>query len=254
VVRREIQAATVLAIPHTSPSAIGWINWSGVMASSEATDMATLYAQCRVVSVTVRFCPTAFNGTSGSAVYTGVRGAVAHDPTGLVFSVYPTSYADLIMLPRSRLWACGSMGGNSWGSLSYRAPRGNSQDLSPLPHVSAGVWMDAANATNMVGVSYFAGETIDAVVNSSTDQQVLSVVIQFVVEYRQPRPVDAVSRKTHAISLEYPEVKQRPSSKAIPVAPLTSLKEESKEFVVVSVPQPRRSASQGPSLVRKGVG
>jgi hypothetical protein len=203
VVKRELQLQSNLIIPTGDSDAIGWINWNGPLTSNEATEMSKVYRQFRVTRVCVRVAPIAFNGTTTGQYYSSVLGSMCHDATGTTFSSMPNSYADLTMLPRSKLWVSSGMGNQSWKSMTYKAPLSKVQILDVASvNPSAGYWCAVDSRGNMIGRTYFAASTADAA-TAASNQQVLSVLLQMSVEFREPVPDSTDPFRTTFKPMEY---------------------------------------------------
>lgn len=188
------------------------------MGMPEADEMATLYAQCRLTGVKTRVLSNGFNGSSTAGYYCGTRGAICHDPTQAVFTTAPAGgYADLVMLPSSRLLGSGGFGNSSWVNLNYRAPCVRTMDMSETDNPSAGVWINSVNRTALWGRTLYAMETVDGTTNSSLNQEVLTILTQVTTEWRQPRPADDTMR-TRRVTMSYFPHTEQEEKKQQPVA------------------------------------
>jgi hypothetical protein len=125
---------------------------------------------------------------------------------------------------------------------------------------AAGTWISPLNMTDMVGSTNFAGQTQDAAVHATINQQVLQIVVQFTLQFRQPIP-DLGLQSSHKYVLQ-DRGRSREPAPVLSKAPLRTgymvipepidEKEEKVARVVERKEQPRTRSV--PSAVRKGVG
>lgn len=188
ILRREIQSVGVLKIPMNSNVGYGYSIWGSVIgAAQEFKELSDLYAQCRLTKVIMRFSPQSFHSTLGPT-YVPLVGCVAHDPTNQVLNSTPASYADMAMLPRSKLYASSGQGDLTWKSLAYAAPLNKSGDYSnSSDSVPAGTW----GATNQfgatcAGITGFSAQTQNGNTNTTMDEEVLQIIMTFLVEFKMP--------------------------------------------------------------------
>lgn len=186
--RREAQFRINLVIATGQSDAVGYANWSALAGTTEIADLIKLYGMGRLVAVCARYLPMNFTGTQSGQLYCPLAGAIAHDPTGNVFSTTaPADFSDLTMLPQSKLWAATGMGTAKWGSLTARPMRNKTVDLDLSADPALGTWADSQRLSYATGRTYFSAFAPDSS-TAATDQTVLTVVLTAGFEFREPTP------------------------------------------------------------------
>jgi len=201
VVCREIQVSSSLNEAKSATFAAGYIPWSAVTGITEFKELADLYAQCRIVSVRLRFAPMGFHANT-NASYNTIVGCVAHDPTSQSGGVSATAYQDLVMMPSHKLFMASGQGDMRWQSLLYKAPLTKSEDFGNTAETFApGQWASSLYYSNVAGNTYFIAQNQNGATNTAIAVEVMQVILQFGVEFRQPIEDrgNASSRKTTQI-------------------------------------------------------
>jgi len=254
IVYREIQVSSALNEAKSASYAAGYIPWSAVTGVAEFKELADLYAQCRIVSVRLRFAPMGFHANT-NASYNTLVGCVAHDPTSVSGGVSATAYQDLVMMPSHKLFMASGQGDMRWQSLLYKAPLTNSEDFGNTALTyAAGQWASSLYFSNVAGNTYFIAQNQNGATNTAIAVEVMQVILQFGVEFRQPIEDrgNASARKTTSVMMStftngsIAEVGLVPQSLMRVVrAPLVSNEVDEKEYVEV-VPEKKEQ----PRLVR----
>jgi len=203
IVYREIQMSSSLVEAKSATFAAGYIPWSGVTGVQEFKELSDLYAQCRIVSVRLRFAPMGFHANTGST-YNALVGCVAHDPTSQSGGVSATAYQDLVMMPSHKLFMASGQGDLRWQSLMYKAPLTKSEDFGNTAETFApGQWASSLYYSNVAGNTYFIAQNQNGAVNTAVTSEVMQVILQFGMEFRQPIEDrgNASSRKTTQVMM-----------------------------------------------------
>jgi hypothetical protein len=184
-VTRVFQYRTQLTMPTGTSAATGSINWFGVTAEQDFTEMADLYSQCRITKVVTKFLPMNFVATV-SPLYNATFGCVAHDPTSTGNGGY-VDYSSLAIMPRHKLFAGDAMGGGKWTSLTFTPRLVASENFgNQALQFAAGEWGSTAYFVNVAGGTFYGVETQTGAVNSTVAIEVLQVIHLTTVEFRQP--------------------------------------------------------------------
>lgn len=243
VVSREFPSSTALAIGVFDFDAIGSFNWATVLTGHvDWPEMSNLYRQCRLVSVTVRITPSQFyatNITGSVSDWVDTHGVVAHDPTSQV-STSVTS-AQFQQLPGSQVWSSRSKATRTgFSTIRWKAPRVKTMNFgNNTLTTTPGEWISTAYAGNLAGQTLFSAITQGGYTNGDAAQQVLTVYVQIVVQFRQPMPTSSTSS---LIELKYAERDHT-------AWPLDSQEKEEKK-VPVHTGQLKESDPSPPSLMK----
>lgn len=211
IVTREFSIELQLVEAKNGTQSVGYTIWGATLsAHPDFKEMAGLYKQARVTSVTAQYSPSPMVTTASGSMPT--CGAIYHDPTqDMSVALDPLDYASC---RGAKKWSSeGNASRTGWMSCAYRPKLVSTMNFSlSTQTMSTGEWISSEHMTDMSGQTIFTSQTTSRLTNTAADVIVMQILMRYVCQFKDPeRTIATVFHTSLAYSRDEPVVVARPN-------------------------------------------